>query len=537
MPSDAPLGVLGVLLVSAVGGAGTMVVELAAVRLLAPWFGSSQAVWTNVIAVVLLALALGYLIGGQLSGRGKPLATMGLVLFLAGLWTACLPWLASWAAGLFLPERIALQDAADVVLWGSLATSLLLFLPPAAVLGCVSPLAVEVVQRAQGGRAGRAGGLVLCSGTLGSLLGVFGTSHVLLANLGLGGTFRVAALALILAGALASFLARSKRSALTSALVLVGWGASLALGDAARPALREGQTQLAYGESDYQSVRIVEELALGMRFLQVNEGFDSFQSVWRSEPGLLESGYYYNDFSLPALWQEKPGPWRLMVLGLGAGTALRVMEGVLPEGTWLKSLGIELDPLVVELAREHMDLADDDANLRVHGGLDARVALSHAEGSFDQIILDCYANQVEIPPHLCTLEFFRELKQKLAPGGWLSVNLGGFGFEDPVVAAVAKTCAQAFGDSVLLMRVPRSRNFSLVARRDAALPLDANGQLMAGTEPSPQLIAPRLLPGAWQLVAPGAEGRLLTDDDCPMEYLQSQSIRDGARLMAAGTHG
>ena len=51
------------LAISALAGAATMVVELAAVRLLAPWFGTSMVVWTNVIAVVLLA-ARSRVVGG-----------------------------------------------------------------------------------------------------------------------------------------------------------------------------------------------------------------------------------------------------------------------------------------------------------------------------------------------------------------------------------------------------------------------------------------------------------------------------------------
>ena len=86
-----PVRVPAVLAVSAVGGAGTMVVELAAVRLLAPWFGSSQAVWTNVIAVVLLALAVGYAVGGRLAVRGDSLRRLGLTLLLAGFATAWIP--------------------------------------------------------------------------------------------------------------------------------------------------------------------------------------------------------------------------------------------------------------------------------------------------------------------------------------------------------------------------------------------------------------------------------------------------------------
>jgi hypothetical protein len=145
-----------VLVVAAIGGAGTMVVELAAVRLLAPWFGSSLIVWTNVIAVVLLALALGYLVGGRLSAGGDPRRRLGTTLLCAASWTALLPALSGAVARGFVPADLALSDAAEVVLWGSLAASLVLFLPPALLLGAVAPLAVEAVQRGGGGR-GHAG--------------------------------------------------------------------------------------------------------------------------------------------------------------------------------------------------------------------------------------------------------------------------------------------------------------------------------------------------------------------------------------------
>ena len=117
--------ILPVLFATLVGGAGTMTVELAAVRLLAPWYGTSLSVWTNVIAVVLLALALGYALGGRLSAGRAPLTRMAQALALAALWTVALPFLASHVGPLFVPEGLALDAAADVVLWGSLAASLL----------------------------------------------------------------------------------------------------------------------------------------------------------------------------------------------------------------------------------------------------------------------------------------------------------------------------------------------------------------------------------------------------------------------------
>ena len=543
-------GVAAVLAIAAVGGAGTMVVELAAVRLLAPWFGSSQVVWTNVIAVVLLALALGYALGGRLSVRGRAFPALGRTLLLAGVVTAWLPALSGVVARAFLPEGLALHDAADAVLWGSLATALVLFLPPAAVLGCVAPLAVETVQELEGGTAGHAGGLVLCTSTLGSLAGVFGTSHLLLPQLGLTTTYLAASGTLAAAGLAAVWLARrvptgdaARPRGHAAALLLIPWGAALAQGASPRPALPDGFRELDHGESKYQSVRVVEEGTgsdAPLRYLQVNEAFDSYQSVWQERTGLLPQGFYYNDFALPAAWDareaaegaERPGDeWSVLVLGLGAGTALRVLDGTLSEGRSLRATGVELDRLVVRFAHEYMDLAPDQPGRRTLAGVDARVALNRAE-RYDQIILDCYANQVEIPAHLCTLEFFAEARSHLVEGGWLSVNLGGFGLDDPVVAAVARTCARAFEADVLLMRVPRSRNVSLVARRGAALPI-AEGRLLAAAGEAGSLLPARGLPGAWRIAAATEDGLVLTDDRCPIEELQQRSIELGRRRKGA----
>ena len=536
-------------LVAAIGGAGTMIVELAAVRLLSPWFGSSHVVWTNVIAVVLLALSLGYLLGGWLSARGRPLIALGAALCGAGLWTAWLPALSAPVARAFLPAEVALQEAAELVLWGSLATSLLLFLPAALALGTVAPLAVEAFGELRHTRAGRAGGAVLFASTLGSLAGVFATSLLLLPSFGLARTFWIAAILLAGAGAGALGLARSLRSsrALLGLLALGVAGSGFAR--AVPPRLPEGVRELARAESRYQSVRVVEDTRgpERLRYLQVNEGFDSFQSVWQEDPGLLPDGFYYNEFALPAHWSRRhearaDGDWKVLALGLGGGTVLRVLEGALPDGLELVSTSVELDPVVVKLATEHLDLPGESERLRLFADADARVAARHVEGRFDQVVLDCYANQVEIPPHLATREFFAELRERLTDGGWLAVNLGGFGFDDPVVASVGATCARAFEAPVLLLRVSHARNFVLFARNSAPLPVEADGSELAREglrlwSLPPELRGPRLLPGSFRVLEPEAEPdsavTILTDDHAPMEALQARSIAQGrARLRA-----
>jgi spermidine synthase len=268
-----------------------------------------------------------------------------------------------------------------------------------------------------------------------------------------------------------------------------------------------------------------------MRLLQVNEGFDSFQSVWIPRPGLLPDGYYYDYFALPPALAPSAGPWRLLVLGLGAGTAWRVLEGALPDGLSLVAHGVEIDATAVALGRRHFDLASGPART-ILAGRDARAALVGLKGPFDEVVLDAYANQMEIPAHLSTREFFREVLARLASGGWLAVNVGGFGLEDPVVEALAATVAAAFERPVLAVRVPFSRNAVLFARRDADPILPGDEAWSRARGPAAALLGRLELPGAVRLVRPGA-GRVLTDDHNPIEWLQQRSVRD-ARMRLEG---
>ncbi|MBK7877543.1 MAG: fused MFS/spermidine synthase [Planctomycetes bacterium] len=513
-----------VLVVAALAGAGTMVVELAAVRLLAPWFGTSQAVWTNVIGVVLFALSLGYLVGARLSRRERPEAALGLVLLVAGAAAAWLPALAPRVATTFLPPGLALDEVAGLLRWGSLATAACLFLPSALLLGTIAPLCVELLERRAHAGAGSAGGRVLCVSTLGSLAGTFATSFLLVPELGLARTFLAAGGLLALLGGVVAWLAHRRMAA---ALVLASGSAAFA-GDLSRPSLPAGGVLLEARESPYQSVRVVEFAANGdgapraRRELQVNEAFDSFQSVWIAEPGPIGDGAYYDVFALPAWWAGSPRRWRVGVLGLGAGTTFRVLDGALPAGTELDAFGVEIDPAVVELGERWMELTAGPSR-RVLAGWDARAALEHSEGGFDELVLDAYSNQMEIPAHLCTREFFALARERLAPGGFLCVNVGAFALHDPVLEAVAASAANGMRTSVLALRVPFSRNVVLVARNGAPLvdPIDA---AFVPTDA-------RLADLARRLALPGAARRFddagsapLTDDRCDIERLQLRSI-------------
>ena len=50
-------------------GAASLGAEIAAARLMAPFFGASTIVWANTIGVVLVSLSVGYWFGGRFADR------------------------------------------------------------------------------------------------------------------------------------------------------------------------------------------------------------------------------------------------------------------------------------------------------------------------------------------------------------------------------------------------------------------------------------------------------------------------------------
>lgn len=528
-----------------------MAVELSAVRLLAPWFGTSLVVWTNVIGVLLLALAIGALLGARLATGGSPARQAGVLLLFAGLLSAGLPWLAEPVSRWFLPASFQLAEAGRLLAYGSLACAAALFVLPAIAFGAISPLGVEGLTRGGGLSAGRAGGLVLACSTIGSLLGTFATTHVVLPEFGLiRGFLGIGGVALLAAAVLGWHGAATRRAGLTSAglgLVLAaGMFVPAAKGGPGGPQvggrLGPDTTLLAEVESAYQRVRVIEqafreeesgEVSFRLRLLAINEVSDSYQSVWTETPGLLGPGYYYDDFVLPHLWRSQgaaqmPTQERVLVLGFGAGTAHRVLQGALDPQVELTVLGVELDPEVIRLGQRFFELPKQDPRVEIWDGVDARVAVTALRsggesGPFDTIVLDCYANAIEIPPHLSTVEFFRSLRPLLAPGGLVVANVGAFGLEDPVLERFAVTLAQAMGRRVLALPVKNARNVSVFVGADIDPPDPATPEFQLPGPESAWLCEPRRLPGGSRWFEPNQSG-VSSDDRNPIDTLAARGL-------------
>lgn len=485
-----------------------MIVEVMGVRLMAPWFGQSQLVWTHVIGVVLASLAAGQWLGGRWaeSGRGPRPAT--LLLAAAGL-SLALPDLVAWLSQLILPADLPLLDAYPFVTTGSLLVAIAALGLPMAALGAVTPWLVRL-SRDAGQAPARVTGRILAAGTLGSLVGTFGATHLLLPALGSAGAVRAAGLLLAVAG-LVMLLLSHRRTHLGGLLALL----LLPLGAAGLPHGEPLDGLLEELETPYQWARVIEQPD-GTRQLLLNEGLDSFHSVW--QPTGVLTGLYYDALLYAAALAPRAQDDRrhVLVVGLAAGTLARQILA-LDEQAMVR--GVEIDADIVALGRRWFELPEQTL---VDEGYDGRVVLDRVPDQYGAILIDAYAQQIYLPPHLCSREFFELVRRRLQPEGLATLNIGGLSVEDPVVAAVSETFAAVF-PGALQGRMPGTRNIIVVGCKGS---FPAPAATLAALQSWNLLPALDWMVDGQQLspVQPGG-ARLLRDGDAPVESLAHASWR------------
>jgi spermidine synthase len=476
-------------------GSASLGAEIAAARLLAPYFGASTIVWANTIATVLVALAVGYWIGGRMADRRPNLRGLSLVVVTASLLLAAVP----FVGRPFLSESVkALDSISAGAFLGSLVGVLVLVAVPVLLLGAVAPYAVrlklEVVEQ-----AGSVAGRLYAISTAGSLVGTFLSALLLIPLMGTRRTFLAFALALAVVGALGL-----GRRWLLVPLLIAGLIA-LPIGSI-KPA-EAGSRVVHEEETPYQYARVIQEDG-GTRRLELNEGVAT-HSLWR--PGTVLTGDYWDDFLVVPFAGARPAPpRRIAILGNAAGTTARAYGHYFPS-TAVDA--VEIDAALTRIGRRWFGLGGP--HLRVFNA-DARPWLARQpDRRYDAIFVDAY-RQPYIPFYLTTAEFFASVRRKLTPGGVVVVNIGhpsGSRDLDRVLAATMRTAfpfvARDEVKATNTLGVASTAPLS-TARMQAAPAPPGLGHLAAG-------VGARLRPAL-----PG--GAVYTDDRAPVEWLVDASI-------------
>jgi len=333
-----------------------MAMEIGASRLIAPFFGTKLFVWTNVIGVVLIALSIGYYVGGKISDKRPEIEVLLWLLCIAGVIFAIVPFLASPLA---LAIKFALFESASassMIVVGSFLLILVLFAFPLLLLGMVSPYVIKLYANSTE-HLGEQAGSIFALSTIGSILGTFLPTLWLIPTIGTRWTILIFAFVLVLTAGVGLY--KYKRYIfIVTAFIVFG---SLSVFEIA-------SAQSIYrGESAYQYIEVID--MKDQRLLVFNEGL-GVQSMY--SPDKIFFGFYYDYYApLPRLFEKERVD--IGILGLAGGTLSRALSTIYGDGVAID--GVEIDQKVIDVAREYFEL--DQPSLTVINQ-DARIFVERA---------------------------------------------------------------------------------------------------------------------------------------------------------------
>jgi len=478
-------------------GTGSLGAEIAAVRLLAPYFGDSTVVWANTIGIVLVALSIGYWLGGRIADRHPHKRGLCMLALAAAVLLAIVP----FAADPFLALAVGALDSISAgAFLGSLIGVLFLVALPVLLLGAVSPWAIRLAVSSVE-EAGEVAGRLYALSTAGSLVGTLMSALLLIPLVGTRRTFLVFALLIAVVAVLG--LLPAKRWALAPAAIAV----LMALPVGTLKAEAENGEVIYETETEYQYARVVERDD-GSRVLELNEG-QAQHSVYRPDT-VLTGNVWDGHLVLPFLASEDE-PRSIAILGNAAGTTARAYGEFFPD---TEVDGVEIDGELSDIGRRFFDM--ETPSLDVHEA-DARPWLRTTDERFDVISVDAY-HQPYIPFYLTSREFFELCRDRLNPGGVVILNAGHPEGDDDLEEVLTATMGEVFPHVV---RDPIEDVNTLLVASEAPLSAD---RLRGAVPDMPAGLRPTALAAAGRVESPLRGGEVYTDDDAPVEWLIDKSI-------------
>lgn len=379
--------------------------EIAAGRVLAPFFGTSLLTWTTVIATVLGGFSLGSALGGIIAERPRAIALKNVRSALVA--TAVLMAVSPTLLGLFHSWGARGTD-------GMMISVFLVFFPASVCVTLPSPLLAKLAIEARPGREGSSLGFVLAAGSVGAIFGAILAGFVTLPLIGSTATFAACGAVALLC---LPFVRGGDRG---QPGVTVAAGAFVAFsGLAGSPACQF--------ESGLSCLHVAQR---GAEVRLISDG--TIQAAERITPGedTVELALSYTDWLWARMDQDLGPEASVLFIGGGGYSLPTKLLASRPEA---QAVAVEIDPLVTEVVREHMPRASamiaetgyEAGQKGAEGRLgivhaDGRVYLNETEHRFDAAVIDVFSSS-SVPAHLATHETFARLQETV--DGPIYVNL------------------------------------------------------------------------------------------------------------------
>ena len=475
-------------------GMSVMAVELGASRLLAPYFSSSQIVWTIIIGTIMIALALGNVFGGRWADSDANPARLYRRIIFAAIWIALIPVL-----GKFIIVAVAgiLIVAVDVnlLIWAAFFSCMAIFVLPLFLLGTVTPSLVKYATDSLE-HNGRIVGNLNAFNTVGSIIGTFLPTFVTIPAVGTAVTFLIFS-GILFAIGLAYFVSAGGQKFLCGVAAGIFLLASVLGSGNSFAFWRE---DLKYeGESIYNYLQVTENARATVLSTNVLIGVQSI----RVKSGELTGMYY--DYALAA--PVMTGGGNILVLGMGTGTFAQACQKYFPAS---RITGVEIDEKITALAHEYFELSEEIPVATYDGR-----AFLAADGKFyDVIMVDAYQD-ITIPFQMSSVEFFALVRSHLKAGGVMVVNMN---MRGEINNYLVDTIGEIFP---AVRTVDAGGNREVFAASDEAVFENFAAAADNLRDRNLAELMKKIARG-WQI--PERGGNILTDDKAPVELLGMRAL-------------
>ena len=485
-------------------GMSVMAIELGAQRLLSPYFSSSQIIWTIVIGVIMIAMAIGNIIGGKRADKYQKPDKLFIMLFIAATWIILIP-----LVGKFIIAGIAIGLASFIthgyLIWASLLSCLVVFVFPLLVLGMVTPNIVKFATKNLDSN-GNVIGKIEAFNTIGSIIGTFIPTFLTIPFIGTAATFLIFSIILYIICFIYLAL-RHKYIVRTTIIGVIAIGLGIF---STQIKVAFWNNAIMYeGESQYNYLRVEDT---GNEIIFSTNVLFGVQSVKMKEKGL--TGYYYDYAMASAIMADVyDKKIDVLILGLGTGTyAYQCIDFFGEEN--LNIDGVEIDGKIVKLAKDYFDLPKS-VNVYVEDG---RAFLNNTKKKYDLIMVDAYRD-ISVPFQMSSIEFFKEVKEHLNDNGNMVLNMNMFDNEEGSINDYLKGTVKEVFNNVYTCETS-STNQELFAS-DIDLREKLNNNMDKIDRPELQSMMRTV---SRNLVDVEKNNKILTDDKAPVERLGMRAL-------------
>lgn len=480
-------------------GMSVMAAELGASRFLAPYFSSSQIVWTVIIGMIMIAMSIGNLMGGKMADKALDPSRLYFFLGISGVWLSAIPVLGKYViafsaliAGFFFSKAF--------LVFATWLSCVLLFVPPLLLMGMTTPCLVKFAV-SDLKDTGKITGKLSAIQTIGSIIGTFVPTFFTIPSFGTKLTFVI--FAFILGTISAIFFFKKGEHKIRAVIFLV---TIIACGIMSKNiSYSFSKTQTVYeDESIYNYLRVDET---DNSVILSTHIFFGVQSIWKKHEEF--TGMYY-DIALAAPYMSENFKSAL-ILGNGTGTYASLLQKHFP---YAKIDGVEIDEKIAGLSKKYFAMPEK-INVMIRDG---RAALKSL-GKYDVIMVDTYRD-ITIPFELSTVEFFREVKTHLNDGGVVVMNMN---MRGEINEHLTDTINSVFEYCYIAESVGNIEVFATDFSK-------AKERLKKSSEAFPYL-------KKISLSVPKTGEKILTDDCAPVELLGMEALHDIVQTELEGLKG